>query len=233
MLNEHFSKQYDLDLEMIRSKVLGMGGLVERQFYDAIACFQTGNIEKAQQVIDQDQEVNSAEVALDNACRHLIVRRQPTANDLRSVMSTVKILSDLERIGDEATKIARAVMHIHERGGASLDYFDAVRLVAHRTGELLHDALDAFARLDQKQAIKIIGQDAEIDYECRAVMRSLITFMMEDPRMISIALDTMWVAKAIERIGDHAKNIAEYVIFIVEGKDIRHTDYAVTHQQPD
>lgn len=230
MSSEHFSKQYDVDLEMIRSKVLAMGGLVEIQFNDAMASFQSGNIEQAKGVIEQDNEVNSSEVILDEACRHLIVKRQPTANDLRSVMSTVKIISDLERIGDEASKIARSAIHIHETGGVNLNHVGAVRSLAHRTSVLLHNALDSLARFDEKEAIKVIAQDTEVDRECRLVLRSLVTFMMEDPRTISTILDTIWVVKAIERIGDHAKNIGEYVVFIVKGKDIRHTDYAITHQ---
>lgn len=230
MPNVHSSKQYDLELEMIQSKVLAMGGLVESQFQDAISCFRSGDIVQAEQVIKGDDTVNQLEVALDDACSRLIVRRQPTANDLRIVMSTFNIITDLERIGDEATKIARSAKSIKERGPAILNHFEIVRVIAGSTSSMLHDALDAFARLDKKQAIRIIAQDDSVDYEFRSIMRNLITFMMEDPRTISIAMDTIWVAKAIERIGDHAKNIAEYVIYIVEGKDIRHTDYAAANK---
>jgi phosphate transport system protein len=169
-------------------------------------------------------------VALDDACSHLIVKRQPAANDLRTVMATIKVITDLERIGDEATKIARAANAIHQRGLVPIAHEEIVRVMAASAGRQLHDALDAFARMDEKQATRLIVADEEIDHEYRAVMRNAVTFMMEDPRTISAALDTVWVAKAIERIGDHAKNIAEYVIYIVEGKDIRHTDYAITHQ---
>jgi phosphate transport system protein len=157
------------------------------------------------------------------------VKRQPAANDLRTVMATLKVITDLERIGDEATKVARVAKSLHERGTVGmLNHFEAIRVMAANTSELLHDALDAFARFDERQAAKIIAQDAEIDHEFGSIMRTMITFMMEDPRTISAALDTLWVAKAIERIGDHAKNIAEYVIYVVEGKDIRHTDYVYT-----
>jgi len=224
----HSSKQYDLDLEAIRSKVLLMGGLVESQFHDSITCFRTGDIARAEQVIKGDEAVNKLEVSLDDTCSHLIVRRQPTANDLRTVMATVKVITDLERIGDEATKIARAAKSIQERGASTINHYETVRVIASSAGDMLHDALDAFARLDEKHATRLIAQDQLIDHEFRSIMRNLITFMMEDPRTISAALDTLWVAKAIERIGDHAKNIAEYVIFVVEGKDIRHTDYAAT-----
>lgn len=226
MPSEHFSKQYDMDLETIRSKVLLMGGLVESQFVDAIASFRTGNVEQADQVIKSDANVNQLEVMLDDICGHLIVKRQPAANDLRTVIATLKVITDLERIGDESTKIARATKTMKERGAAPFNHYETVRVAATDAGAMLHDALDAFARLDQKQAAKILAMDALIDHEFRSIIRNMITFMMEDPRTISAALDTLWVAKAIERIGDHATNIAEYVIYIVEGKDIRHSVYA-------
>lgn len=229
MPGEHSSKQYDLDLETIRSKVLLMGGLVESQFHDAVACFRSGNVAQAEQVIKADENVNRLEVALDDTCSHLIVRRQPAANDLRTVMATIKVITDLERIGDEATKIARTAKNMHERGMTSaLNHYETIRMISNSASDMLHDALDAFARLDKDQAIHLIAQDQIIDHEFRTIIRNAITFMMEDPRTISAALDTLWVAKAIERIGDHAKNIAEYVIYVVEGKDIRHTDYAST-----
>ncbi|MBI1891820.1 MAG: phosphate signaling complex protein PhoU [Burkholderiales bacterium] len=226
MPNEHSSKQYDMDLEEIRSKVLLMGGMVENQFHEAMAAFRSGNVELAQQIIKGDENVNRLEVTLDDACSHLIVRRQPAANDLRTVMATIKIITDLERIGDEATKIARTAADVGDRSMGLVNQYETVRAISLNAAELLHQALDAFARLDARQAMRLIAQDAVIDHEFKAIMRSLITFMMEDPRTISAALETMWVAKAIERIGDHAKNIAEYIVFIVEGKDIRHTDYA-------
>ena len=230
MPSEHSSRQYEQDLEAIRSKVLLMGGMVEKQFHDAMACYRSLNVIEAERVIAADVEVNNLEVALDDACSHLIVKRQPAANDLRTVMATIKVITDLERIGDEATKIARAARTLHQRGLVTIAHDEAVRVMADSAGQLLHDALDCFARLDVKQATQLIIQDEIIDREFRSVMRNVITFMMEDPRTISSSLDTLWVAKAIERIGDHAKNIAEYVVYVVEGKDIRHTDYATTKQ---
>jgi phosphate transport system protein len=227
MIGEHSSKQYDHELEAIRSKVLLMGGIVETQFTNAMACFRVGDVEAADRVIAEDDAVNQLEVSLDDACSHLIVRRQPTANDLRTVMATIKVITDLERIGDEAAKIARMSKNLHGRGVVGINHYDMVRQIAVQTSDMLHDALDSFARLDGKQALALIAQDVVIDHEFRSIMRTLITFMMEDPRTISAALDTLWVAKAIERIGDHAKNIAEYVIYVVEGKDIRHTRPAV------
>jgi phosphate transport system protein len=225
---EHSSRQYDLDLETIRSKVLLMAGLVESQFRDAMEAFRTGNVALAEQVMKGDATVNKLEVTLDDACSHLIVRRQPAANDLRMVMATIKVITDLERVGDESTKIARAAHTIHARGITNINHYETVHVISSKASDLLHHALDAFARLDSVQAMNLIGQDAVIDHEFRSIMRNLITFMMEDPRTISAALDTLWVAKAIERIGDHAKNIAEYVIYVVEGKDIRHTDLATS-----
>ena len=230
MPSEHSSKQYELDLEGIRSRVLQMGGMVEKQFHDAMNCFRTLNVQEAERISAADVEVNQMEVALDDVCSHLIVKRQPAANDLRTVMATIKVITDLERIGDEATKIARAASAIHQRGLVPIAHEEIVRVMAASAGRQLHDALDAFARMDEKQATRLIVADEEIDHEYRAVMRNAVTFMMEDPRTISAALDTVWVAKAIERIGDHSKNIAEYVIYIVEGKDIRHTDYAILQQ---
>ena len=223
MIGEHSSKQYDQELESIRSKVLLMGGMVETQFEEALNCFRVDDAVRADKVMADDHAVNQLEVQLDDACSHLIVKRQPTANDLRTVMATIKVITDLERIGDESTKIARTAKSLHARGVGSFAHYDMIRTIGKATSDLLHDALDAFARLDGKQALQLIAADEVVDHEFRTILRSTITFMMEDPRTISSALDTLWVAKAIERIGDHAKNIAEYVIYVVEGRDIRHS----------
>jgi len=227
MTGEHSSKQYDQELEGIRSQVLLMGGMVETQFEEALECFRIGDIARAERVMAEDQAVNQLEVSLDDACSHLIVKRQPTANDLRTVMATIKVITDLERIGDEATKVARTAKLLHERGTTGFAHYDMIRTIAKTTSELLHDSLDAFARLDGKQALQIIAGDEVVDHEFRTILRTMVTYMMEDPRTISSALDTLWVAKAIERIGDHAKNIAEYVIYVVEGRDIRHSKVAL------
>jgi phosphate transport system protein len=230
MAGDHSSKQYDQELEAIRSKVLLMGGMVETQFDEALEAFRVGNAAQADKVMADDQAVNQLEVQLDDACSHLIVRRQPAANDLRTVMATIKVITDLERIGDEASKIARTAKSLHERGLIGFNHHDIVRTVSRAAADMLHEALDAFARLDGKQALQIIVKDDEIDHEFRMIMRNMITFMMEDPRTISSALDTLWVAKAVERIGDHAKNIAEYVIYVAEGRDIRHSKPALASQ---
>ncbi len=233
MPNEHSSKQYDTDLETIRSKVLLMGGLVESHFHDAMACFRTGNVEQAAAVVKSDEEVNRLEVLLDDMCSHLIVKRQPAANDLRTVMATGKVITDLERIGDESTKIARIARdsNVKQRSTLMFNGYETVRVLANSVAEMLHQALDAFARQDGEKALQLIAYDNIIDNDFRSIMRNLITFMMEDPSTISSSLEALWVAKAIERVGDHAKNIAEYTIYIVEGKDIRHSDYAITQQE--
>ncbi len=222
MPSEHSSRQYDMDLEAIRSKVFTMGGLVESQFSEAMECFRLGDEERAAAVMANDEAVNRLEIALDDACSHLIVKRQPAAVDLRMVMATIKVITDLERIGDEAMKIARVATTISQRAFPSLNHYETVRVISGQARDMLHDALDAFARLDGPRARQLLTQDEMVDHEFRSILRNAITFMMEDPRTISGALDTLWVAKAIERIGDHAKNIAEYVVYVVEGKDIRH-----------
>jgi phosphate transport system protein len=226
MALEHLSKQYDQDLEMIRSRVLLMGGLVENQFRDAMESLHQGSIDLADKVIQSDVEINRLEVSLDSACTNLIVRRQPAANDLRTVMATTKVITDLERIGDEATKIARSVKSLQSRTPVIKDYYDTIKVIAETAGGMLHDALDAFARLDKELAIRLIGRDALIDHEFHAMMRNLIDYMTGDPPIIGASLDLLWIAKSIERIGDHSTNVAEHVIYIVEGKDIRHTDFA-------
>jgi phosphate transport system protein len=224
-VSEHASKQYDLDLDSIRSRVLQMGGLVESQIRRALDALSSGDRTLIDEVIADDHRVNAMEVALDGDCSQVIVRRQPAANDLRMILAITKTVTDLERMGDEAQKIARMARSIHERGSTqppphSVD----VRHAAEVALSMLRRALDAFARLDVAAAAEVIRDDAAIDSEFRSVLRQLITFMMEDPRTISTALEIIWIAKAIERIGDHAKNMAEYVIYIVKGTDIRHTD---------
>jgi phosphate transport system protein len=222
--SEHASKQYDLDLDSIRSRVLQMGGLVESQIRRALDALASGDRALIDEVITTDHRVNGMEVALDGDCSQVIVRRQPAANDLRMILAITKTVTDLERMGDEAQKIARMARSIHERGAGQLPHMLDVRHAAEVALSMLRRALDAFARLDVATAAEVIRDDAAIDSEFQSLLRQLITYMMEDPRTISTALDIVWVAKAIERIGDHAKNMAEYVIYIVKGTDIRHTD---------
>jgi phosphate transport system protein len=221
---EHLSKRYNQELETIRARVLQMGGLVEAQFRDAMASLHEGSASLAEQVIGRDVEVNQLDVALDKSCTQLIVRRQPAANDLRTVMATTKIVTDLERIGDEATKIARSAKNLQNRNVVIMNHYQTICSIAQTAADMLHDALDAFARLDRELAIKLIGRDVLIDREFSAMMMNLIEHMTQEPLTIAASLDLLWVAKSIERIGDHATNVAEQVIYVVEGKDIRHTD---------
>jgi len=225
MTSEHLSKQYDTDLETLRSGVLQMGGLVESQVRGAIDAFAHGNQELMDQVIANEPRVNGCEVSIDNDCSHIIVKRQPAASDLRLIMAISKTVTDLERIGDEAEKIARMSRQIHERGHADVHRFATIRHAADIALSMLRQALDAFARLDAAQAAQVVREDVTIDDEFRSIVRQLVTFMMEDPRTISTALEIVWIAKAIERIGDHAKNMAENVIYIVKGTDVRHTRF--------
>ncbi len=221
-MSEHASKQYDLDLDSIRSRVLQMGGLVESQIRRAIDALGSGDLALIDQVIADDHRVNGMEVALDGDCSQLIVKRQPAASDLRMIFAIAKTVTDLERIGDEAQKMARMAKSIHQRGNAQVPPAVDVRHAAELAISMLRRALDAFARLDCDSAAQVIRDDAGIDSEFRAILRQLITYMMEDPRTITTALEIIWIAKAIERIGDHAKNMCEYVIYIVKGTDVRH-----------
>ena len=221
-ISEHASKQYDLDLDSIRSRVLQMGGLVESQIRRALEALASGDRALADEVIQNDHKVNAMEVALDGDCSQVIVRRQPAANDLRMILAITKTVTDLERMGDEAQKIARMAKSIHERGATHktpVELGHASELAI----SMLRRTLDAFARLDCNTAAEVIRDDAGIDAEFGSILRQLITYMMEDPRTISTALEIVWVAKALERIGDHAKNMAEQVIYIVKGTDVRHT----------
>ncbi|HSO07851.1 MAG TPA: phosphate signaling complex protein PhoU [Pelomicrobium sp.] len=220
--SEHTYKQFDAELESIRSQVLQMGGLVESQIQRALEGFANGDRELLDQVEIDDHRVNALEVAIDEDCAHIIARRQPAAIDLRMVMAVIKTITDLERIGDEAEKIARNAKLIHESDRLHAVRFAEIRHAADLATDMLRDALDAFARLDVQTAFEVVKQDEQVDSEFRSILRQLITFMMEDPRTISTSLEILFIAKAIERIGDHAKNMAEYVIYLVKGKDVRH-----------
>ena len=222
MEKNHISSQFDADLEDIRTRLLQMGGLVEDQVRTATRAYADGKSELYQQIRLTEDRVNQLEIDLDDRCTQFIVRRQPAAGDLRLVMAVVKTITDLERIGDEAEKIARFSKSMHERGQVHLPGFSDIHIAANIAANMLKDALDAFARLDATAAGQIVVKDQEIDNEFRSILRQLITFMMEDPRTISTALDIIWIAKAIERVGDHAQNIAEYVIFAAKGTDVRH-----------
>jgi len=220
---DHSSKVYDQELETIRSRVLQMGGLVESQFRLAVDAFEAGDLAEAERVVSADRRVNDLEIELDRAVNHVIARRQPTAVDLRLIMGVSRAIPELERIGDEASKIARAVKWMREKQvTVRMPRIPDIRASADLAAALLRRSLDAFARMDVAAAASIIRDDQGVDERFRAILRQLITFMMEDPRTISASIDMVWVAKAIERIGDHSKNIAEHVIFIAAGADVRH-----------
>jgi phosphate transport system protein len=221
--DHHTSKQYDAELEALRSRVLQMGGMVEQQIVRSLDSLSSCNLPMIQQIIDDDHKVNALEVEMDDMCNHVIARRQPAAGDLRLIMAVVKTVTDLERIGDEAEKIARMAKLICESDRLHTPRFTEIRRMGDFALGMVRAALDSFARLDPGAAAKVARKDLELDDEFRAVLRQLITFMMEDPRTISLSLEIVFVSKALERIGDHAKNIAEYVIFLVKGKDLRHT----------
>jgi len=225
-LTEHTNKQYDQDLEAIRSRILQMGGLVESHIRSAMVGWIEGDVQRAMQVIAGDAKVNELELAIDNELGQIIVRRQPAASDLRLILAASKIVTDLERIGDEATKIARFAKDNATEPPHLAPRLARINHLSETSIGMVRRSLDAFARLDAVAASKVAAEDRIIDEEFHAILRQLITFVMEDPRTITSVLQIVWMAKAFERIGDHAKNIAEYVIYIVKGRDVRHIPLA-------
>ncbi|WP_374400710.1 phosphate signaling complex protein PhoU [Niveibacterium sp.] len=219
-MTEHTSKQFDLELESIRTRVMQMGGLVEQQISRAIEGLIDGNQDLIERVIEDDHRVNALEMDLDEACSQVIAKRQPAAIDLRLIFAVLKAITDLERIGDEAKKIAKMAKAIH--GGALAVPRVQLSHMSEMAINELRQALDAFARLDTDAADEVVRSDKLIDAEFKGVMRQVITFMMEDPRTISGGIDIIFVAKALERIGDHAKNMAQYVFYMARGEDVRH-----------
>ncbi|OOG51776.1 phosphate signaling complex protein PhoU [Polaromonas sp. C04] len=223
MSDKHLSTQFDSELNGVSSRVMEMGGLAESQIHQAIYALSQFSVEAAQQVIDAEPRVNAMEIEIDRELSSIIARRQPTARDLRLLIAISKTTANLERVGDEAEKIARMVKSIIESGAARTLPASELRVAADLASGLLRKALDAFARLDTAVAVTILKEDDLIDREFDGFVRKLITYMVEDPRTISASLDLLFLAKAIERIGDHAKNIAEFIIYIVKGADVRHT----------
>ena len=220
--SQHLSSQFDEELARLRTNVLQMGGLVETQVSEAIAAYDKGDIASVKHIVETDRKINDLEKAIDDDCAHLIAKRQPAASDLRLVFGISKIVTDLERAGDEAKKIAKGVRRIYEAGQMPAQYGIGVHHIAEAALSMVRQSLDAFARLDSELAEHVIRSDQAVDIEFKSIVRQLITHMMEDPRTITTSLDIIWIARAVERIGDHAKNVAEHVVFIVEGRDIRH-----------
>lgn len=218
---DHTMRQYDTELDQIRTRVLQMGGYVEQQVVLALDGLQDGDEQLIERVIENDRQVNAYEVELDEACTQIIARRQPAANDLRSILSVFRVVTDLERIGDEAKKIAKVARKIHVTGEGLRPSVQTKHLGTMAV-QALRKALDAFARQDIDAAAEILKEDKDLDSEFKVMMRLLVTYMMEDPRTISRGIDILFAAKALERIGDHAKNISEYTIYLVRGRDVRH-----------
>lgn len=220
--SDHISHKFNDDLAALNADFLNMGYMVEEQLTNAVIALMDGDGHLADEVRTRDKIVDKLELELDEEATRIIARRQPAAMDLRLVIAVIKMVADLERVGDEAKKIAKFAMTLSEEGQAPSGYVE-VRHISSHVLTMLRDALDAFARLDSEQALRVMKEDKIVDEEYKAATRTLLTFMMEDTRNISRCMSVMWVLRALERVGDHACNVAEHVIFMVEGEDVRHT----------
>jgi phosphate transport system protein len=220
--SHHTSRRFNEDLERVRTQVSAMGGFVEEQLSRALTALVDGDSALGQAVATQDYKVNGMEVSIDEECSRILATRAPTAGDLRMVVATIKTITDLERIGDECERIgniASRLAHVERPA----DRYREVKHLGRTVQQMVHNTLDAVARLDSALALETARTDRAVDEEYESIQRQCITFMMEDPRTIRRALEVMWVVRSLERIGDHAKNICEYVIYMVHGKDVRHT----------
>ncbi|MFN4292322.1 MAG: phosphate signaling complex protein PhoU [Permianibacter sp.] len=226
-VTQHISRQFNEELENVRQRVLAMGGLVEEQIGAAMDALVNFDTDGAEAVIRRDEDVDQFELEIDEQCTRILAKRQPAAGDLRLIVAILKTITDLERIGDEAEKIARMSLHIAETSDPSRpvkQHYGAVNHLGLHVKNMLHLTLDAFARMDVDAAIRTAKAERQSDDEYNAISRQILTYMLENPRNISPGLDVMWSARALERIGDHARNICEYVVYMVEGKDVRHTN---------
>lgn len=221
-LTQHISQRFNEELEEVRTKVLTMGGVVEEQVTNGVAAIINADIALGQQVADKDYKINAMEVSLDEQCVQILARRQPTASDLRLIIAVIKTIADLERIGDQAEKLGELSIKLSLQG-VSQQHFVKLDHMGKLVQDILRATLDTFARLDVNDALKTIAMDDKIDQEFESLSREMLTYMMEDPRQIKAALQISWCARALERMGDHCKNICEYVLYLVEGKDVRHT----------
>jgi len=228
--SHHISQQFNLELEEIKSSMLEMGGLVEKQLADALVALITADSELGASVRANDDAVNEMELSIDEACNRILARRQPAASDLRLVMGIVKAVNDLERIGDEAAKIARLAVELAEQGDSSKGFVE-IRHIGERVRHMVNMALDAFARYDAEAALAVAKEDVSVDLEYGSAMREMITYMIEDPRSITRVLNIIWALRSLERAGDHAKNIAEHVVYMVMGTDVRHAGLSSMEKQ--
>ncbi len=219
--SHHISQQFNADLEEIKNNLLEMGGMVEKQLSDAIDAIITADSGLGALVREDDAAINAMELQIDEECNRILARRQPAASDLRLVLSIIKAVNDLERIGDESAKIARLAIELTEQGESSKGYVE-IRHIGEHVRRMVSMALDAFARYDIDAALTVAREDVSVDLEYSSAMREMITYMIEDPRSITRVLNVVWALRALERVGDHAKNIAEHVIYLVKGTDVRH-----------
>ncbi|MEA3411235.1 MAG: phosphate signaling complex protein PhoU [Pseudomonadota bacterium] len=224
-ITQHTSRKFNQELEDVRNRVLAMGGLVEKQLDDVLRALCESDFELAERVVKADARINAMEVEIDEECGQIIARRQPAASDLRLLMMVIKTITDLERIGDQAKRVAHSVQEC-ERSIASRAQVADLRRLGERVSSMLRKSLDAYARVDVDGALRVIHMDGAIDEESEAITRNLMTFMMEDPRQISPALNLLWCTRSLERMADHAKNICEYIVYMVEGRDVRHVSSA-------
>lgn len=220
---QHISETFNSELEGIKNHLLEMGGKVEQQLNEAIAALVARDTGEAEEIINRDHEVNQMEMRIDDECATILARRQPAASDLRLVVTVIKVNTDIERIGDEAAKIARQAIRLAEDNVSPTNYIE-IRHIGSHVASMLRKSLDAFARLDIDLAVEVVKEDEDVDKEYGSAMRSLVTFMMEDQRNVGAILNEMWALRSLERIGDHASNIAEHVVYLVRGLDVRHQE---------
>jgi phosphate transport system protein len=230
-LGQHISQQFNDDLEELKTQLLEMGGLVEQQIIDALTAITAADSDLAEKVLITEKQVDQREMTLDENCTMVLARRQPAATDLRMVLAVAKINRDLERMGDEAHKVAKMAIHLNEDGGEAPRGYVELRHIGTQVHQMVIMALDAFARFDVDLAVKVAQEDKRVDQEYKSAMRELATYMMEDPRSITRVLNIIWALRALERIGDHASNIAEHVIYLVKGLDVRHISVSEMERQ--